>query len=101
MERSRCGPKVVLSPTNADPKREAASRDRIQACCLFCEYTCIVQSSKQNRGHQTNTLGHSSGSCQGNQGVVVGIDQPVKAAKTGKGTGIRSFGPIQNKLTLH
>src|SRR5437763_6646159 len=101
MKRSRCGTKVVFSGANTDPKSEAASRYRIQARCLFCEHTPVVQRSKQNCGHQTDTLGHCSSGCQGNKGIVVCVDQAVKATKTGKRTAIRSFGPIQDKLTLH
>ena len=101
MKRSRCGPKVVFSAADPDPKGETASRDRIQARCLFCEQTSVVQRNQQDRSHQTDALGHCSSGCQGNKGIVVCVDQAVKATKTGKRTGIRSFGPIQDKLTLH
>src|SRR5438874_13381537 len=101
MKRSRCRPKVVFSAANTDSKGETASRYRIQARCLFCEQTSVVQRNQQDRSHQTDALGHCSRGWQGNKGIVVCVDQAVKATKTGKRTGISAVGPIQDKLTLH
>jgi hypothetical protein len=87
---------VVFPGPDAEPQGEPTPRQRVDAGRLLRQHTCPAQRSDEHRGHQAHPLGHRRGRGQRDEGLVIGVDQPVDDPEAGERTGIRPPGPVQD-----
>ncbi len=80
---------------------QAAIGERIEAGYHLCEHGRRAQRRKPDAGPQTNASGHSCNGCQGHQRFIIRIDQAIKNAQAGEGTGLGTSGPLTDNLASH
>jgi hypothetical protein len=97
--REIAGLVVVVATAEADAEREATVGDCLQAEHLLGELGCVgAKRPEQDRGAETDPLGHGSRRGQRRQRLVVLVDDAVDRAEAGEASGLSSPRPLGQLL---
>src|SRR5579883_1003550 len=95
---------VVGAATQADSQHEPPAREAVQRGRLFRQDGGIAIGGEHHGGHQPNTPGDGCRHRQGDQWLIVAVNEPVQNGERGEAVALCSSSPFEGLLhseTLH